>query len=103
LFVAAYLAERWHTQLAIFTAPNPGIDLTTVQNYTRDYLELHEIQAEHIVMGGSLEALWRVVANRQIDVVLMGGYSTSPLGHVLFGSTVDSILRQAVCPLLICR
>ncbi len=102
LFVAAYLAERWKTELVVLTlrdhsTPSPDLD------YAREYLELHEIEAEFAVVGGSMDVLSKIVYERRSDLVLMGSYSTSPLEELTSGSTVNSALRQLPCPIFICR
>ncbi len=103
LFVATYLAEKWRTQLVIVTVPSGTKVNSSVQDYAREYLELHEIQAVYVVAQGPFEILIEVARSREVDLVLMGGYSTSGLEQMIAGSTVDSMLRQSNCPLFICR
>ncbi len=101
LFVATYLAEKWHTRLMVLTV---GDDTShSVQDYARAYLDLHEIQAEYNVKSGSRDVLVKTILERQINLVVMGSYSGTTLKEILVGSAVNSLLRSIDCPLLICR
>ena len=101
LFVATYLAEKWNTSLTVLTiSGNPA---TTVQDYARTYLDLHEIQADFIVKKGSRETILKAIKEHQINLVLIGGYGSSALKELFVGSMVNFLLRRANCPILICR
>ena len=101
LFVATYLAEKWKTALTVMTLEDD--EVTTVQDYARSYLELHEIQADFVIGKGSFDAFLKTIKERQINLVLMGGYSGTAFNEIVIGSAVNYMLRQALCPLLICR
>jgi nucleotide-binding universal stress UspA family protein len=101
LFVAAYLAECWKISLTVLTlTDNPESD---IQNYARDYLELHEVQAEFILTSGHYETVLSLIKERAINLIIMGGYSRSAWQEVIIGSMVNFLLREAECPILICR
>jgi nucleotide-binding universal stress UspA family protein len=101
LFVATYLAEKWKAALTVLTVAKKAA--SSVQDYARSYLELHEIQADFLVENGPHETIMKVIKERQINLVLMGGYSGSAWKEVIVGSMVNLLLRKADCPLLICR
>lgn len=103
LFVAAYLAERWSTALTVLTLSDGGRISTSAQDFARDYLQLHEIQADFVVQDGPLAAMLDVIKQREINLVLMGGYSGTALKEVVLGTAVNMLLEKADCPLLICR
>lgn len=101
VFIASYLAERWQTSLTLLTlSDDPN---TPIQDYARDYLNLHKIEAEYVVMGGSQETFMEIIKDRDINLVLMGGYSGNAWQEIIIGSAVNYLLRSATCPLLICR
>lgn len=101
VFVAAYLAERWNTSLTVLTlSDDPS---TTIQDYARDYLALHEIQADFILSSGPQETFLNVITERNINLVIIGGYSGNAWQEVIIGSLVNFLLRHVECPLLICR
>lgn len=104
LFVATYLAERWQIRLLVVAVRDGTRVSPTILDYPRRYLDWHEVPAEFIVTTGSIETFLNLIAERQIDLMLMGGYSVSPLTEVMGGgSAVNFMLREAPCPLFICR
>ena len=101
VFIATYLAEHWNTALTILTlSDDPN---TTIQDYVREYLSFHEIEAEFVVAPGPHDTFLRIIQERDINLVLMGGYSGSAWQEIIIGSAVNFLLRNATCPLLICR
>ena len=101
VFIAAYIAERWNTSLTVLTItddPNSAI-----QDYVREYFDLHEISAHYIIATGSQEVFLRTIEENDINLVLMGGYSGNALHEIIIGSAVNFLLRSANIPILICR
>ena len=105
LFVAAYLGEQWKTRLTIVTVIDPGRADATVQDYARQYLEMHELVAEYVVAeGNGPEQILRAVQERACDVLLMGSYTYAPLVESMRGGTaVNPLLRETTVPALVCR
>jgi nucleotide-binding universal stress UspA family protein len=101
LFVATYLAEKWHTRLTVLTIANTAGQ--SVQDEARSYLEIHEVQADYLMKDGPLEVFMQTIELRQINLVVIGSYSGTPLKEVIAGSAVNFLLRRANCSLLICR
>ncbi|GAB4485541.1 MAG: universal stress protein [Anaerolineales bacterium] len=101
MFVAVYLAEQWKTSLTVYTGE--GTNAVATQETARQYLELHEIQAEYVMSKASAETLKRISEERQANLVLMGGYSGAILKAVTLGSWVNYMLREQNAPVLICR
>lgn len=103
LFVAAYIAERWGTRLTVMTLTGTGNASTSAQDNARAYLDLHEIEAEYVLTSGSSDAFLGVSHERDISLILMGGYSGNALKEVVIGSLVNHLLRKFEYPILICR
>jgi nucleotide-binding universal stress UspA family protein len=103
LFVAAYIAERWKTNLTVMTLNGNGDNSSSVQDYARAYLELHEIEANYVLTEGPLDTFLEVSRERNINLILMGGYSGTALKEVIIGSLVNHLLRKFEYPILICR
>jgi nucleotide-binding universal stress UspA family protein len=101
--VATYLAERWKTALTILTLTEGGKIPASVQEYARSYLDLHEVKADFIVSDGLPDTILKLTAEHGINLVLMGGYSGTTLKEIFVGSMVNFLLREADCPILICR
>jgi hypothetical protein len=45
LFVAAYVAERWHTKLTVLTLRDKSRATPAALDYARDYLDIHELSS----------------------------------------------------------
>lgn len=103
LFVAAYLAEKWKTELTVVTLSNDDNVSPPVQDHVRAYLELHEIEADYLMLKDTMDAILDVNKERKINLILMGSYSGTAWKEVIIGSLVNFLLRQAECPILICR
>jgi len=101
VFVATYLAERIKSSLTVLTISDDPA--TKIQDYVRDYLELHEVPADFVITPGAREIFLNVIKDREINLVVMGGYSGNAWQEVIIGSAVNFLLRHAACPLLICR
>jgi nucleotide-binding universal stress UspA family protein len=103
LFIAAYLAESWKTDLTVMTLTESGNAAASAQKYARAYLELHELQPEFLAMDGTMDTFLEVSRERGINFILMGGYSGTALKEVIIGSLVNHLLREFEYPILICR
>ena len=103
LFMAAYLAERWGVALTVLTLSERGKVASSAQDYARTYFALQEIQADFVITYGPPELFIKVIKELDINLVLMGGYSGNAFKEVILGSVVNFLLREAECPLLICR
>lgn len=101
LFVAAYVAEMWNTSLTVMTLTESGNVSGSVQDYARAYLDLHEIEADYVLMDGSMETFLKVSHERDVNLVLMGGYSGTALKEMFIGSLVNYLLRTFEFPILI--
>ncbi|HEY3473975.1 MAG TPA: universal stress protein, partial [Anaerolineales bacterium] len=103
LFVAAYLAEQWRTELTILTGLNDQARDRAAQDFARNYLEFNEIEAQFISKQYSAEVLRATAQEVGADLVVMGGYSGSILREMTLGSSVNFMLRASEIPILICR
>lgn len=104
LFVAAYLAEIWKTQLIVFTALDGTKVKADAQDYVRRYLDIHEVEADYLLgENGAMDYLKSTVEERDVDLVLMGSHGGSTLRQVFVGSALDTMLRESKVPIFICR
>lgn len=104
LFVAAYLAEMWKTEVTVFTARGDGKLKADVQEYARRYFEFHEVEAKYILSEQKEPRhLTDIAAEYNTDLILMGSHSGNKLQQVLVGSMVDATLRESTVPTFICR
>jgi nucleotide-binding universal stress UspA family protein len=104
LFIAAYLAEIWKTEVIVFTSLEDASITAEVQNYAQRYLEIHEVQAEFILSKQNTpNHLHHIASEHNADLILMGSHGRSKLQQVFIGSAVDTTLRESHIPTLICR
>ena len=104
LFVATYLAGRWHIPLTVVTVMESGRATPETQVRARTYLETRGIQAVFVQESGTVpEVILQMAETQQSDLIVMGGYGHSPVLEVVLGSAVDQILRQSRKPVLVCR
>ncbi len=103
LFVAAYLVESWNISLTVLTVIDGAKVFPSTQDYARAYLASYEIPAEYIVTEGPPDIFLDVIEQQKINLILIGGYNGTALKEVMLGSTVNFLLREAECPMLICR
>ena len=91
LFIAAYFGENWKMSLTVVTTDDDA------EKYAHDYLELHELDAEFISVPSSAENYLRALAERNLDVLLIGNDRAQP------SNLVNALLRASPRPLLICQ
>lgn len=104
LFITAYLAEMWKTEVTVFTAREDGNLKEDVQDYARRYMELHEVEARYILSQQKEPRLLPdIAAEYNADLILMGSHSGNKIQQVLVGSMVDATLRESTIPTFICR
>lgn len=103
LFVAAYTADFWKANLTVMTLTRGGHAKYSAQDYARAYLELHEVDAEYVETEGTIDTFLEITKEREINLILMGGYSGTAFKEVIFGSLVNELLRRFENPILICR
>ena len=62
------------------------------------------VPAETVLAEGSVtETILATAEERDIDLLVMGGYGHSPLVGAVMGSVLDQVLRTWHRPVLICR
>ena len=104
LFVAAYLAGRWHIPLVVLTVIEGGRTSADTLAQARRYLDEHDVAASFVQESGPVaEAILKSADEQGSDLIIMGGYGFSPVLEVVLGSAVDQVLRASRRPLLICR
>lgn len=104
LFVSAYLAAQWQIPLHVLTAVESGQSAERELSQARMYLEGHGVNAtSEQVEGAAGEAILIVAQEMGCGLIVMGGYGSSPVIEIAFGSTVDKVLRRCRQPVLICR
>jgi nucleotide-binding universal stress UspA family protein len=103
LFIAAYFAKSWQMRLTVVSVKTRDEDVDTVR-YARSYLTDEKIQADFIEkQGKAASRILQVAKECFCDLIIMGSYGHNPIMEVALGSTVDGILRNFDCAVLVCR
>jgi nucleotide-binding universal stress UspA family protein len=104
LFVAAYLAGRWEMDLTVIAVEERNSEAADWLLDAQGYLEHRGVPAEMLSATAPVaEAILAAAAEREVDLLVMGGYGRSPLVGVVLGSVVDQVLRTWRRPVFICR
>jgi nucleotide-binding universal stress UspA family protein len=73
-------------------------------DWAKTTLEAGGFDVEAALIPGDAESIIaRYVREREIDMLIMGAYSHSPLRSLLFGSKTSDLLRSAKIPTLLLR
>ena len=103
LFIAAYLAVRWHMQLTVLTVETKFTSAESVL-MAQEYLADYDVTAQFLVRQGNIgDLVLETSAIHNCDLVIMGGFGFRPVPHLVLGSTVDHMLCHCNQPMLICR
>ena len=104
LFLAAYLAGKWHIPLVVVTISEDDQRARTLLHHVQEYLQAQEIQAHLIAEKGSpSQIILRIAEELHNDLIIMGGYNAPLYKEIILGSTVDRVLHHSRLPVLICR
>jgi nucleotide-binding universal stress UspA family protein len=103
LYIAAYLAARWNSPLSIITVDDGSPDLANAIANAKAYLSKLGIHYNYHISAGKFEKEVLYLVNElKVDFLLLGGYRNSSYFEVIFGSSIDPILRGMKIPILLC-
>ncbi|NUM49106.1 MAG: universal stress protein, partial [Anaerolineales bacterium] len=104
LYVATYLTGKWQWTLDVLTILETGRANDETVKQAQDYLAERNVSANFIAKTGNVaDAILSTAEEQDSHQIIMGGYSYSRMMEVMFGSTVDRVLREAKAPVFICR
>lgn len=104
LYIAAYIANRWGTAVTVITSEQGLTNPEETQREALDYLEDYGIPVDHLLCYIPIaDGLRTAVETGDYDLVLIGGYGTTPVIEAFIGSAVDQVMRELKIPILICR
>lgn len=58
---------------------------------------------ELVVHGEAASEIVRVATDRKVDLIVISSHGRTGLGRILFGSTAESVVRHAPCPVLVVK
>ncbi len=104
LFVAAYMAGRWGTELVVLSVEEKGRAADEPLARAQGYLAGRGVQARPVEASGPVgETILAQAKAQAADILVMGGYGRSRLVELVLGSAVDEVLRLGTLPVLLCR
>ncbi len=66
--------------------------------------ECSGIEIEEVIAHGDAAAeIVRVARERKVDLIVISSHGRTGLGRILFGSTAESVVRHAPCPVLVVK
>lgn len=103
LYLAAYLADTWGTEITVLSSREKSLRESLNLQKAKGYLISHKIEANYVSARGAPGPLIVDTAREhKCDFVLIGGYSQAPLIEVMWGSTLDHVLREYNGPVWVC-
>jgi len=103
LYLAAYLACCWGTKITVLTSLEKSLKESLNLQKAKGYLVSQEVEANYIQRRGPAgPAIVTESAESGCDFVLMGSYGQAPLIELMWGSTLDYVLREFQGPVWIC-
>jgi nucleotide-binding universal stress UspA family protein len=104
LYIAAYLASRWETQLTVLAVEDSGVDAEDMLEEADEYLQSRGVHAKGYLRSGTVsQAILGTAAETDSQLLIIGGYGSNPVREVVLGSQVDAVLRESLLPILVCR
>ena len=103
LYLAAYMAARWKINLVVVTARRGKVRAEDLAARARVYLQKQNITNATIIQDARPPAI-AILKNcetYQCDLILMGGYEGGYIREMIFGSTVDRVLWDTRCSVMI--
>jgi len=104
LYIAAYLASRYEKHLSVLVVDDDEEQgrqrLSEAKNYlgARCVSQIYRKPSKRTSL-----VILQVVEEAQADLIVMGGYGLSPLLEMIFGSTVDGVLRGTRVPVIVAQ
>jgi universal stress protein A len=66
--------------------------------------ECNGLEVEEVIAHGDAAAeIVRVARERKVDLIVISSHGRTGLGRILFGSTAESVVRHAPCPVLVVK
>lgn len=121
--VAMQLARRWQADILVVRVVNPYVAIPAgtpelalqfneiETRESSEYLEQIALRVEKaglsctplVAFGQPVPELVRLMENRSVKLACLASQGRTGMGRWLLGSVAEGVLRQAPCPVLLCR
>ena len=65
---------------------------------------MHRPQVEEVIVHGDAAAeIVRVASEQEVDLIVISSHGRTGFGRIIFGSTAESVVRHASCPVLVVK
>ncbi len=106
-YIAVYLARHWGVELYLLTVYRDARDKEAMRKEFLDskrYIIDHHVRPHaHMRKGLAGETILAFAKEKNIDMILMGSYGSTPIKEMVWGSAIDYVLESVEIPVLICR
>lgn len=104
LDIAIHLAQHGQRSIVLLTVDDERKERLQAYEEARRRLEEAQVTFSSVYRAGHpAHLILQVAEETQCDLIAMGAYGHTSFLEVLFGSTVDDVMRRTHLPLLICR
>jgi nucleotide-binding universal stress UspA family protein len=104
LYLAAYTTKFWELTLVVLAVEGNKFQSPEALVRAGDFLDRFSVEADFIKASGPpAKASLTFAIEEHCDLIIIGGYGTTPIKKRLTGSIVDEIIKAARQPVLICR
>jgi nucleotide-binding universal stress UspA family protein len=102
LYISAYLASRYDKKLSVVVIDNNAERGQKRLQEANDYLGLCCVNQLFRKSSDRVSRdILQVAEEINADMIIMGGYGLAPLFEIIFGSTVDGVLRGTRVPVIV--
>ena len=103
LIVAAHLAATWDVSLVVVTVEEGLRTTSDTLDSALSYLKQRGIATRGFFKGGEAAAtILATAAEQGCDLILLGNTGYSPFAELFVRSTIDRVLREATCSVMVC-
>lgn len=108
LYVAAHLGQFWEATVAVVTVEEAGRTTPATLEAALSYLRQAGLDSRGYFKGaqpgeaGVARAILQLAAEQRSNLLLLGDTGYSPFAELFMRSTVDHVLREAQCSVLVC-
>jgi len=105
LGVAAQAAQAWGAAVTVLSVSEAGRVAPETLAEAAAYLREHQVEPSLLMLPEEhpAAAILRVAEQRDIDLIVLGGYGHGRFLEMLFGHAANEVMRHTTRPLLICR
>jgi nucleotide-binding universal stress UspA family protein len=104
LSVAAHIGQQWEIPVRIITVDERWRTSRGTLDRAIAYLQERGVETEGFLRAGPIpETILSAATELDAELLILGASGYSPFVELFVRSTLDRVLRQASCPILICH